>query len=246
MFERFTDRARRVVVLAHEEARGLGHNYIGTEHILLGLLRETGGVAARALKSMGIGLDAARHEIRKIIGIGEGQPAGHIPFTPRAKKVLELSLREALQLGKNYIGTEHILLGLLREGEGVGTQVLVTLGGDLNRVRQEVIHVLEGQQEESQRVSPPVRVVGSRIQLESLNARIGEVISHLGVILERLASIEERLASMEGHLAEGRRPSPRAPRKPPASRKPKSPPAEPTASARPPGEEAAGGEAQKD
>ncbi|MFL6099638.1 MAG: Clp protease N-terminal domain-containing protein, partial [Actinomycetales bacterium] len=146
MFERFTDRARRVVVLAQEEARMLNHNYIGTEHILLGLIHEGEGVAAKALESLGISLDAVREQVQEIIGQGQNAPSGHIPFTPRAKKVLELSLREALQLGHNYIGTEHILLGLIREGEGVAAQVLVKLGADLNRVRQQVIQLLSGYQ----------------------------------------------------------------------------------------------------
>lgn len=146
MFERFTDRARRVVVLAQEEARLLNHNYIGTEHILLGLIHEGEGVAAKALESMGISLDAVREQVQEIIGTGQQAPSGHIPFTPRAKKVLEYSLREALQLGHNYIGTEHILLGLIREGEGVAAQVLVKLGADLNSVRQHVIQLLSGYQ----------------------------------------------------------------------------------------------------
>ncbi len=144
MFERFTDRARRVVVLAQEEARLLNHNYIGTEHILLGLIHEGEGVAAKALESLGISLDKVRQQVEEIIGAGQSPPSGHIPFTPRAKKVLELSLREALQLGHNYIGTEHILLGLIREGEGVAAQVLVKLGADLGRVRQQVIQLLSG------------------------------------------------------------------------------------------------------
>ena len=144
MFERFTDRARRVVVLAQEEARLLNHNYIGTEHILLGLIHEGEGVAAKALESLGISLEAVRAQVEEIIGHGGSAPSGHIPFTPRAKKVLELSLREALQLGHNYIGTEHILLGLIREGEGVAAQVLVKLGADLSRVRQQVIQLLSG------------------------------------------------------------------------------------------------------
>src|SRR5512139_2371080 len=144
MFERFTDRARRVVVLAQEEARMLNHNYIGTEHILLGLIHEGEGVAAKALESLGISLEGVRSQVEEIIGQGQQAPSGHIPFTPRAKKVLELSLREALQLGHNYIGTEHILLGLIREGEGVAAQVLVKLGADLNRVRQQVIQLLHG------------------------------------------------------------------------------------------------------
>lgn len=146
MFERFTDRARRVVVLAQEEARMLNHNYIGTEHILLGLIHEGEGVASKALESLGISLESVREQVQEIIGQGQQAPSGHIPFTPRAKKVLELSLREALQLGHNYIGTEHILLGLIREGEGVAAQVLVKLGADLNRVRQQVIQLISGYQ----------------------------------------------------------------------------------------------------
>jgi ATP-dependent Clp protease ATP-binding subunit ClpA len=144
VFEQFTDRARRVVVLAQEEARLLNHNYVGTEHILLGLIHEGEGVAATALESLGISLEAVRAQVEQIIGRGQQAPTGHIPFTPRAKKVLELSLREALQLGHNYIGTEHILLGLIREGEGVAAQVLVNLGADLPRVRQQVLQVLAG------------------------------------------------------------------------------------------------------
>jgi len=146
MFERFTDRARRVIVLAQEEARMLNHNYIGTEHILLGLIHEGEGVAAKALESLDISLEGVRQQVTEIIGEGQQAPGGHIPFTPRAKKVLELSLREALQLGHNYIGTEHILLGLIREGEGVAAQVLNKLGADLNRVRQQVIQLLSGYQ----------------------------------------------------------------------------------------------------
>ena len=146
MFERFTDRARRVVVLAQEEARMLNHNYIGTEHILLGLIHEGEGVASKALEQLGVSLDAVREQVQEIIGQGQQAPTGHIPFTPRAKKVLELSLREALQLGHNYIGTEHILLGLIREGEGVAAQVLVKLGADLARVRQTVIQLISGYQ----------------------------------------------------------------------------------------------------
>jgi ATP-dependent Clp protease ATP-binding subunit ClpC len=144
VFERFTDRARRSVVLAQEEARMLNHNYIGTEHILLGLVRERDGVAGKALVSLDISLEAVRQQVEEIIGQGQAVPRGHIPFTPRAKKVLELSLREALQLGHNYIGTEHILLGLIREGEGVAAQVLQKLGADLNRVRQTVVQLVEG------------------------------------------------------------------------------------------------------
>jgi ATP-dependent Clp protease ATP-binding subunit ClpC len=142
MFERFTNRARRVVVLAQEEARLLNHNYIGTEHILLGLIHEGEGVAAKALEALDVSLEAVRAQVEEIIGQGQSAPTGHIPFTPRAKKVLELSLREAKQLRCNYIGTEHILLGLVREGEGVAAHVLVKLGGDLPRVRHQVIQLL--------------------------------------------------------------------------------------------------------
>jgi hypothetical protein len=155
VFERFTDRARRVVVLAQEEARLLNHNYIGTEHILLGLLNEGEGIAAQALESLDIDLASVREEVVKIIGQGQQSPSGHIPFTPRAKKVLELSLREALQLGHNYIGTEHILLGLIREGEGVAAQVLQQLGAELQKVRQTVIQLLSGPGGSEQQASEP-------------------------------------------------------------------------------------------
>ena len=142
MFERFTDQARRVLVLAQEEARLLSHSFIGTEHILLGLIHEGEGVAAKALESLGISLEAVREKVEETIGPAGSAPTGSPPFTPRAKKVLELSLREALQLGHNYIGTEHMLLGLVREGEGVAAQVLVSLGADLSRVRPEVLQLL--------------------------------------------------------------------------------------------------------
>ncbi len=146
MFDRFTDRARRVIVLAQDEARMLNHNYIGTEHLLLGLIHEGEGVAAKALESMGISLEAVREQVEEIIGQGQQAPTGHIPFTPRAKKVLEYSMREALQINHPYIGTEHILLGLIREGEGVAAQVLIKLGADLNRVRNTVLQLLSGYQ----------------------------------------------------------------------------------------------------
>jgi ATP-dependent Clp protease ATP-binding subunit ClpA len=159
VFERFTDRARRVVVLAQEEARLLNHNYIGTEHILLGLIHEGEGVAATALTELSISLEAVRAQVEEIIGQGQRAPTGHIPFTPRAKKVLELSLREAKQLGHNYIGTEHILLGLIREGEGVAAHVLVKLGGELSRVRQQVIQVLSGSAAIGVEAGPRTRLV---------------------------------------------------------------------------------------
>jgi ATP-dependent Clp protease ATP-binding subunit ClpC len=165
MFERFTDRARRVVVLAQEEARMLNHNYIGTEHILLGLIHEGEGVAAKALESLGISLEAVRSQVEEIIGQGQAAPTGHIPFTPRAKKVLELSLREALQLGHNYIGTEHILLGLLREGEGVACQVLVKLGANLPKVRARVYELLAGgATEETTAERTPIPALSSELR----------------------------------------------------------------------------------
>ncbi|HKY65385.1 MAG TPA: Clp protease N-terminal domain-containing protein [Acidimicrobiales bacterium] len=145
MFERFSDRGRRVVVLAQEEARLLGHGYIGTEHLLLGIVHEGEGVAARALESLGIELGAVRRKVEETVGRGDDQPEGHIPFTPHAKKVLELSLREALQFGHDYIGTEHVLLGLIRESDGVAAQVLVGSGADLSTVRRAVLLVLEGE-----------------------------------------------------------------------------------------------------
>jgi ATP-dependent Clp protease ATP-binding subunit ClpC len=143
MFQKFTDRARRVVVWAQEEARTLDHSYIGTEHILLGLVHEGEGVATRTLESLGIGLETVRQQVEEVIGRGKHAPSGHIPFTPRAKKVLELSLRESVEFGHHYIGTEHILLGLIREGEGVAAQVLTRLGAGLDRTREEVARVLE-------------------------------------------------------------------------------------------------------
>ena len=186
MFERFTDRARRVVVLAQEEARMLNHNYIGTEHILLGLIHEGEGVAAKALESLGISLDAVRQQVEEIIGQGQQAPSGHIPFTPRAKKVLELSLREALQLGHNYIGTEHILLGLIREGNGVAAQVLVMLGADLNRVRLTVIQLLHGH--------PAREPVSTRSAAQELRLPPG-LQARLDEVEQRLAAIEQRLGT---------------------------------------------------
>jgi ATP-dependent Clp protease ATP-binding subunit ClpC len=144
VFERFTDRARRVVVLAQEEARMLNHNYIGTEHLLLGLIHEGEGVAARALESLGVSLETVRLQVEEIIGQGQQAPSGHIPFTPRAKKVIELAGREAIDLGHNYIGTEHLLLGLIREGDGVAAQTLAKLGVDLHGVRLKVVELLHG------------------------------------------------------------------------------------------------------
>src|SRR6266511_825000 len=189
VFERFTDRARRVIPLAQEEARRLNHNYIGTEHLLLGLLAEGEGVAAKALEGLGISLEAVRVQVQEIIGQGQAAPTGHIPFTPRAKKVLQLSLREAMQLGHAYIGTEHILLGLIREGEGVAAQVLVRLGADRDRVRQQVIHLLEGYQGEDE--PGTARTAGRAGQ-----GRRGER-KLLSQLLARFDSMESRLSALE-------------------------------------------------
>lgn len=166
MFERFTDKARRVIVLAQEEARTLSHNYIGTEHVLLGLISEGDGIAAQALESLDITLERAREGVAELIGRGQNATSGHIPFTPRAKKVLELSLREALQLGHNYIGTEHILLGILHEGEGIAAQVLVNMGAELPAIQQRVMHLLEdGREQEPVSVGPSEsgKISGSQI-----------------------------------------------------------------------------------
>jgi len=206
MFERFTERARRVVVHAQEEARELDHNYIGTEHLLLGLLREPESVAGQALRDLGISLESAREQVIQIIGRGTEAPAGHIPFTPRAKKVLELSLREALQLGHNYIGTEHILLGMIREGDGVAAQVLTTLGGTLERVRDKVIELApagtgesaeatEGTEESIELTAAQLRRVGlgGRMELETVRRRLAAIDERLAVIAERLGGIERHL-----------------------------------------------------
>jgi ATP-dependent Clp protease ATP-binding subunit ClpC len=192
MFERFTDRSRRVVVLAQEEARMLDHGYIGTEHILLGLIREGDGHAARALESLGISLDAVRQQVEAFIGRGQQAPSGSVPFTPRAKKVLELSLRESLQLGHNYIGTEHILFGLIREGDGVAAQVLVTLGADLTRVRQQVIQLLRGFQGQD------VESAGSH-QGERAGAVLPEAVAWFDALDRRLTALE-RWVSMQPDL----------------------------------------------
>jgi ATP-dependent Clp protease ATP-binding subunit ClpC len=186
MFERFTERARRVVVHAQEEARDLNHSYIGTEHLLLGLMREPESVAARALQELDISQDAAREQVVEIVGRGSEPPSGHIPFTPRAKKVLELSLREALQLSHNYIGTEHILLGLIREGHGVAAKVLTSLGGELSRVRDKVIELAPPGTGEARAQAGVVRMAGSPVHLEE--------------ILDRLETIARRLAAIERHL----------------------------------------------
>jgi ATP-dependent Clp protease ATP-binding subunit ClpA len=195
MFERFTDRARSVVVLAQDEARLLNHNYIGTEHLLLGLLREDEGIAARALTALGIQLETVREHVEEIVGHGAQDPTGgHIPFTPRAKKVLELSLREALQLGHNYIGTEHILLGLIREGEGVAAQVLGQLGADMRRVRQQVIQLLHGPGGGAEAAA----ATGAMSRLTGRRER-----SLLSGFRTRLTAIESRLTATEQRIGAG-------------------------------------------
>jgi ATP-dependent Clp protease ATP-binding subunit ClpC len=189
MFERYTDRARRVVVLAQEEARMLNHNYIGTEHILLGLIHEGEGVAAKALQTLRISPEAVRQQVEEIVGRGQRAPSGHIPFTPRVSKVLELSQREAAQLGHNYIGTEHILLGLIREGEGVAAQVLVRLGADLNRVRQQVIQLLHGG-----RGKQPAAAERESDEAGGEDRRLfDELLLRVRAVESRLSAIEHRL-----------------------------------------------------
>jgi ATP-dependent Clp protease ATP-binding subunit ClpA len=180
------------VVLAQEEARMLNHNYIGTEHILLGLIHEGEGVAAKALESLGISLETVRQQVEEIIGQGQQAPSGHIPFTPRVKKVLELALREAQQLGHNYIGTEHILLGLIREGEGVAAQVLVKLGADLSRVRQQVMQLLQGYQGEEPAAAsrqPPGRAGREDRKL------LSQLVDQVTAIESRLSAIEHRVGT---------------------------------------------------
>ena len=211
MFEVFTDRARRVVVLAQEEARMLNHNYIGTEHLLLGLIHEGEGVAATALESLGISLQDVRQNVEEMIGRGQHELSGHIPFTPRTKRVLELSLRESQQLGHDYIGTEHILLGLIREGEGVAAQVLVKMGADLNRVRQQVLQLLggRGHEELGESEAGGTRVAGAVRQSPAGPQVVGTPLQPAG-ILSRLADIVERLDAIERHLGIG----PRRPEEP--------------------------------
>jgi ATP-dependent Clp protease ATP-binding subunit ClpC len=206
MFERFTDQARRVVVLAQEQARSLGHDHIGTEHILLGLLSEGEGLAAQALAALEVSLDAARDQVVEIVGEGTSQQSGHIPFTPRTKKVLELSLREAQRLGDDGIGTEHILLGLVREGKGVAAQILVRLGASLDRVKAQVLATVRtAPAEELRRVSVG-RMPGGIPGAASLRA-----------VMSRLDEIAERLTAIENLLAEMRNPSAGAPREPAAA-----------------------------
>jgi ATP-dependent Clp protease ATP-binding subunit ClpC len=189
MFERFTDRARRVVVLAQEEARLLDHNYIGTEHLLLGLLHEGQGVAAETLEALGVDLAEVRSRVEGMIGRGQHEQSEHIPFTPRAKKVLEMSLREAMNLGHDYIGTEHILLGIVREGQGVAAQVLNDMGAGASRVAEKVTELAGAAGERPAEQQVPIRILGSPAQLRE--------------IVSRLDAIDRRLAAIERHLGIG-------------------------------------------
>ena len=210
MFERFTDRARRVIVLAQEEARLLNHSHIGTEHLLLGLIHEGNGVAAKALESLGIGLEAVRQQVEEAAGRGEQTPGGRIPFTPRAKKVLELSRREALAMGHNYIGTEHILLGLIREGEGVAAQVLARLGADLNLVRQQVIRVVHDRQDRDEprtglRARRSSRADGrERRLLSEILTGIESIDFHVSAIEQRVGAGPE-VGDLDQQIARARR-----------------------------------------
>ena len=206
MFERFTERARQVVVLAQQQARALKHNYIGTEHVLLGLLAEQEGVAARVLTSLGVTIERTRAEVLKLVGSGEEETAGQIPFTPRAKKVLELALREALSFAHNYIGTEHILLGLVRESEGVAARVLREFDADPEKVRNEVIRMISGPEGRGRDALPllpePLRVPTRPMGAATLWARIVPEIRELlgreadaGDLLLMLASIPDSLVA---------------------------------------------------
>jgi ATP-dependent Clp protease ATP-binding subunit ClpC len=202
MFERFTDRARRVVVLAQEEARMLSHDYIGTEHILIALIGEGGGVAAQALVSLGITEEAARLQVEEIAGRGQGDPQrGHIPFTPRAKKVLQLSLREAIALGHGYIGTEHILLGLVREGEGVAMRVLNGLGVDPNRVRQQVIQLVSARRVHDEPETGRSAGRGKRKLLSELRGRLDSLDWRLSVLEQRVGASPD-LAQLDQEISQ--------------------------------------------
>jgi ATP-dependent Clp protease ATP-binding subunit ClpA len=236
MFERFTERSRRVVVLAQEEARMLDHNYIGSEHILLGLIHEGDGIAAQAIESAGLTLDAARAEVEAAIGRGGSAPAGHIPFTPRAKKVLEFALREALALKKSYIGPEHILLGMLREGGGFGAEILARLAAPLTVLRAQVLELAAAKPDEPdgplgaewlstgpqreaaslRRQARAVTVTHTQVVSEAAEAQlvrglvIGEFRATLGSLGEMLAALDLRLAAIERQLGIAP-PSPDAP-----------------------------------
>lgn len=195
MFERFTDRARRVVVLAQEESQRLSHNYIGSEHLLLGLLAEQEGVAARALESLNVTLTAAREQVEEIIGPGQQTPRGHIPFTPRAKKILELSLREALTMGSEVIDTEHLLLGLIDEGDGVGAQILQQRGATAQAVREAVARLISADPEAAEMTGP-----GSEPRAVSVTRRVAIRVDALTEVADLLASIDRRLSAIERHL----------------------------------------------
>src|SRR5260370_20033533 len=205
MFERFTSQSRRVIVLAQEEARKLDHGYIGTEHLLLGLLREDRGAAARALAAADIILEAAEREVEVIIGRGEQPPSGHIPFTPRAKKCLELSLREALQLGQNYIGTGHVLLALISQGDGAAVQILGRLGADLDHLRARVTLELKDHPEDQGGGPPRARQVTPRQTdavrnlLDTIDDRLSAIEQHLGITraeLDELRRYDQRIAAV--------------------------------------------------
>ena len=210
MFERFTNQARRVVVLAQEESRSLNHNYIGTEHLVLGLLREGQGTGAKALESLDVTVEAVRGEVETRIGRGDQQQSGHIPFTPRAKKALELSLRESLALGHGYIGTGHLMLGLIRKGDGVGVEVLVGLGADLNVLRARVIELLPNDTEEGDASGPRIRTATARTErlsgavqglLDSIDARLTTIERHLGItrsVPDELRTYDRRIAKVVG------------------------------------------------
>jgi Clp amino terminal domain, pathogenicity island component/UvrB/uvrC motif len=205
VFERYTDRARRVVVLAQEEARMLNHNYIGTEHLLLGLIHEGEGVAARALESLGVSLDAVRQQVKEIIGQGEQAPTGHIPFTPRAKKVIELAGREASDLGHDYVGTEHLLLGLIREGDGVAAQTLARLGVDLAGARLQVVELLHGRAGSGLLSQRPRRGKRARdrlfddalVRVDSLDRRL--------VAIERWVGMRPDMSDLDQQISQVRR-----------------------------------------
>jgi len=259
MFERFTDRARSVVVLAQEEARLLDHNYIGTEHILLGLLRESGGVAARVITSAGLSLEAARTEVERIIGRGKATPTGHIPFTPRAKKILELSLREALEQKKSYIGTEHILLGMVREGQGVGAQILEEFVGPASAFRQRIIAAgneaaLDDEADDVPDVDDPEpgaahkTIIGAPPDVVSLIEAWRSIrvqATAVRDVRDTLKSIERRLAAIERHLGIAAEPPEAGARVSPAAGAAAgeaAAPSEPMGSEAPPPEEPAAGQ----
>ena len=205
MFERFTDRSRRVVILAQEEARMLHHDYIGTEHILLALIRESGGIAAQALESLGITEEAARQQVEEIVGAGQpGPQREHIPFTPRAKKVLQLSMREAIALGHAYIGTEHILLGLVRADDGVTIRVLNGLGVDPNRVRQQVIQLVSARRVQEEPGTGRAAGRGKRKLLSELRGRLDSLEWRFSVLEQRVGTAPD-LGQLDQEITQIRR-----------------------------------------